>query len=265
MVVVKAAPILTSQPEEAVCVAAVTLEPNPRWIRLFPVPFRDLQSDSRFRKYQEVRLQVRLSNIDRRPESYVPILDTIEPGKLIDTRDDWAERRRRLDGLDRPTMCDLNTLNSDGSTPDVPSLAIIETDGVPQLEITERSQDRVRRDEEKANAIAAQYGLFDNPNLKEIPLEIIPWRFRYVYNCVDYNCRGHRQTIVDWEAAMLWRKLKGQSDWQELMQKTFIDRLWAPNKKSELFVGNQQQHPQSFLVLGVFYPPISPLQLSLIA
>lgn len=265
MVVVKAAPILTAQPEEAVCVAAVTLEPNPRWIRLFPVPFRDLESDSRFKKYQEVTLKVCLSNTDRRPESYVPILDSLKPGKLIDTTDKWAERRRRLDGLDRPTMCDLKELNSDGSGPDIPSVAIIETDGIPELEITKRSKDKVKRDEEKAKAIAARYSLFDDPNLKKMPLEIIPWRFRYLYNCLAYNCRGHRQTIVDWEATMLWRKVKNHRNWQSLMEKTFVDKLWASNHRTELFVGNQQQYPQSFLVLGVFWPPISPLQLSLIA
>ena len=265
MVVVKAAPIVTAQPEEAVCVAAVTLEPNPRWIRLFPIPFRDLQSDSRFKKYQEITLQVGLSNTDRRPESYVPILDTIEPGRHIVTRDNWAERRQRLDGLDRPTMCDLQALNSDGLGPNIPSLAIIEADGRPELEITQRSRDKIRRDREKANAIAAQYSLFDNPDIKKIPLEIIPWRFRYVYNCLAHDCGGHRQTIVDWEAAMLWHRVKNRRNWQELMRKRFIDQLWASDHRTELFVGNQHRYPQGFLVLGVFWPPISPLQLSLIA
>ena len=54
MIVVKAAPVLTAELQESMCVAALDLGPEPGWIRLFPVPFRDLADDSKFRKYQEL-------------------------------------------------------------------------------------------------------------------------------------------------------------------------------------------------------------------
>ena len=54
MILVKAAPVLTSHLKESMCVAAMTLDDSPRWIRLHPVPFRDLDDDSKFRKYQAV-------------------------------------------------------------------------------------------------------------------------------------------------------------------------------------------------------------------
>ena len=52
VVLVKAAPVLTRQLEETMCVAGVRIDKgDPRWIRLHPVPFRDLDDDSKFVKY----------------------------------------------------------------------------------------------------------------------------------------------------------------------------------------------------------------------
>lgn len=45
MILVKTAPIVTPGLGESRCVAGVTLDNIPRWIRLFPIPFRDLGDD----------------------------------------------------------------------------------------------------------------------------------------------------------------------------------------------------------------------------
>jgi len=67
LVVVKAAPVLTRAFDETMCVAAITLDEDPRWIRLHPVPFRDLADEERFKKYQRVKAQVIRPKSDRRP------------------------------------------------------------------------------------------------------------------------------------------------------------------------------------------------------
>jgi hypothetical protein len=43
------------------------------------------------------------------------------------------------------------------------------------------------------------------------------------------------------------------------MRQKFEDELWR-DKDSVLFVGNQEQRPLSFLVLGVFWPPATAYQ-----
>lgn len=43
----------------------------------------------------------------------------------------------------------------------------------------------------------------------------------------------------------------------------WVDELWADDRETLLFVGNQHQQPDGFLVLGVFWPPNAPLQLRL--
>ena len=52
IVLVKAAPVMTRALDETMCVAGARLDTTvPEWVRLHPVPFRDLADDSRFAKY----------------------------------------------------------------------------------------------------------------------------------------------------------------------------------------------------------------------
>ena len=52
LIVVKTYPNPSKQNKETVCVAGVLLEAPPSWIRIYPIPFRDLPYDQQFKKYQ---------------------------------------------------------------------------------------------------------------------------------------------------------------------------------------------------------------------
>jgi hypothetical protein len=56
-VTVKAYPAVGRKHGEAVCVAGIDVDPG-RWIRLFPVPFRDLPNPNRFEKYETISMRV---------------------------------------------------------------------------------------------------------------------------------------------------------------------------------------------------------------
>lgn len=264
MVLVKAAPVLTSQLQETMCVAAMTLESQPAWIRLHPVPFRDLADDSRFQKYQEITIRAIRPTSDRRPESWKPIEGSIRLGQTIGTDHAWSTRRQRVAALGEHTMCNLIERNRSGSGPDTPSLAVVRTVETPELLIDKRNAEQLRKWEERAAAIASQPSLFDDPGTAKPDFEVIPRRFRYSYRCLAPGCNGHEQTIVDWEAGALWRHVRHRADWRELMRRKFVEEIWGAVRDSVLFVGNQQQYPQSFLVLGVFWPPAHGLQQSLL-
>lgn len=86
-VLVKAAPVLTSAFDETMCVAGVRrTDAGTEWIRLHPVPFRDLASDERFVKYQEVELDVIRPKSDRRPESWTPLHGSDPTGLTVGYR-----------------------------------------------------------------------------------------------------------------------------------------------------------------------------------
>ena len=136
MILVKAAPVLTSELQESTCVAAMRLGSQPEWIRLHPVPFRDLADDTKFRKYQEVTVQAIRPHSDRRPESWIPIEGSIQLGETLRTDHGWSTRRQRIGNLGEQTMCDLVERNRSGSGPDTPSLAVVRTVERPELLIT---------------------------------------------------------------------------------------------------------------------------------
>lgn len=261
IVLVKAAPVLTRELDETMCVAGVRIrESGAEWIRLHPVPFRDLDDDSRFAKYQTVEVDVIRPKADRRPESWSPIHGSIAVGETIDTSSAWGRRRHLIDQLPEVAMCDLIEANRAGSGPGVPSLGVVRPIEPPRLVITERGQDQVDKWRRRAAAADARVSLFDNPSNRKAPFDVVPWRFQYEFRCAAQGCNGkHTQTIVDWEILALWRRVRAEPDWQERMRHRFEDDMWQ-GKDSVLFVGNMEQHPISFLVLGVFWPPAGPVQ-----
>jgi hypothetical protein len=80
LVLVKAYPQPSTKYTESVCVAGLRVDtPVPEWVRLNPVQFRLLKRDRQFSKYDLIRVLVRRpTSGDTRPESFTPILDTIE-------------------------------------------------------------------------------------------------------------------------------------------------------------------------------------------
>ena len=73
LITVKAAPNPSARHGETVCVGALSVDPGRRsWIRLYPIHFRDLDDDNKFRKYDIVTVDALPANQDRRPESWKP-------------------------------------------------------------------------------------------------------------------------------------------------------------------------------------------------
>lgn len=255
VVLVKAAPVLTQNLDETMCVAGVRVDtPQPQWIRLHPVPFRDLASDDRFAKFQQIGVDLIRPKADRRPESWTPIVGSITLGSRIGTERAWADRRTLLERLPEVNMCDLVAANRVGSGPGVPSLAVVRPVEPPKLEITERDGEQIAKWRSLAEGAKSRVSLFEDPSAAKPDFEVVPWRFRYGYRCAHPECNGHHQTIVDWEIVALWRHVRARPNWQDLMRQKFERELWS-ERDSVLFVGNQEQHPISFLVLGVFWPP----------
>lgn len=258
VVTVKAYPAVGARTGEAVCVAGVTADAAPQWVRLFPVPFRDLPEGAQFAKWQRVRVEVLRPASDRRPESWTPLVDTIEIGETLPAGD-WAERRRLVEALPTPTMCEMNRLNRLEAGRDItaPSLAVIEPRETPLFSIERRAPEDVAA--ARAKQQQGQLPLFTTARE---PIEVLEHAFYYRYRCLEPGCAGHHQSIIDWEIAQAYRSWRSSypSDWQDRLQRRWTDDMWTEDRKTLLFVGNQHQHPNSFLVLGVYWPPSRPLQ-----
>lgn len=253
LVLVKAAPILTRNLDETMCVAGARLAgDDAHWIRLHPVPFRDLATDERFAKYQVLDVDLRPPRTDRRPESWSPVSGSIRLGDRLGTERAWADRRAVVSKLYEADMCDLVEANRSGSGPNTASLAVVRPAAPPELIITERDAGQIAEWRRRAEGAKNRISLFDEPDTSKADFEVVPWRFRYRYRCAATGCKTHTQTIVDWEVVALWRHVRHRPDWQDQMRLKFEREMWQ-GKAAALFVGNQEEYPSSFLVLGVFW------------
>jgi hypothetical protein len=75
------------------------------------------------------------------------------------------------------------------------------------------------------------------------------------FSCNDPNCTGHKMSILDWEFGQLYRKVIKSADWQEKIKLKILDEIFAEDRDTHIILGNMVSYPQTFSVLGFFWPP----------
>ena len=252
MVTVKAYPNLTKHGER-VCVAGIRtdLDDGPKWVRLFPIPFRDLPFAQRFEKYQIIRLQTSVSRKDKRPESLLPIVDSLELVEdVIPSKDNWKKRMVHIEPLMQESMCEIISRQKVDGT----SLGAFRPAEVSTLKI----------DPVDEGWNPSKQALADQPSLlmpTKVGLKKIPYQFTYKYRCSHSACKGHEQSIIDWEidqAFLNWREIYGADEALDHIRKKWLDQICGDDRDTIFYVGNQHQHPGSFLVLGTVWPKMGP-------
>ena len=255
LITVKAAPNPSERYGETVCVAGLRLDPDDAgWVRLYPVNFRELDSDNRFRKYDVVTVTARPNPGDPRAESWRPQMDTL----AVETHlPPWRRRKAYVDDFTQGTMCGLIEAARGGSP--ARSLAAIRPRQVTGLDI-EPHPGWSAEDERKIAQYVSQLELPGVGRGERTALEAPRFNGWYRYLCQAPGCRQHRQGIYDWEWVALQRNLTHLADPEArtALRERFLDQMCAPDKDLVFFVGNQQKRPQGFMVLGLFYPPRQP-------
>src|ERR1035437_5441030 len=105
LIVVRTYPTPARKGVEVSCTAAIT--EDGRWIRLFPIPYRFLAEDKRFRKYQWIDVDVAKAS-DARPESYKIRGDSIRiASDPLPTHHEWKLRKEYIRPLQAHSMCSL--------------------------------------------------------------------------------------------------------------------------------------------------------------
>lgn len=247
----KAAPQPSTTYGETVCVAGLQ-DPadQPTWIRLYPVPFRYLDGDRQFHKYQLITVATRDAGADKRPESHKIVADSISIKTSLKT---WAQRAQWIERIETPTMCHLqNVIRQDLNAT---SLAAVRPTRPERLTF-ERNPGWTAEQLRKFEAYRNQGSLID-----PIPLPLLEaprFRVRLRYRCSETRCAGHQQTIIDWELNALQAHHQWSSD-DELraaITQRFFENPFGSRKDPLIFVGNQEdvRRRGSFTVLGLYYP-----------
>jgi hypothetical protein len=244
LIAVKTYPTPAKKGVEVSCTAGVTNDND--WIRLFPVPFRLLDLDKRFQKYQWIDLSVTKAKNDPRPESYTPDIDSIQIVAKVNSRNKWAARREVFDNLMSHCMC---CIQRERERAGFPTLGLFRPFRIERLRIEPADGEWTA----EQLARLQQQPLFGNSPKRQ--LEKIPFNFKYEFQCDHSGCGGHSLSCTDWE--MLgpyrdWRKRYGDA-WEKKFRQKFEDEMIAKND-THFYVGNMLAYPNSWLIVGLFYP-----------
>lgn len=230
---------------EVSCTAGITDEG--KWIRLFPMPYRSLPPQKRFRKYQWVTLRVKKATNDPRPESYHPDVDSIKIlSEPLPTKLNWQKRKDIVFPLKAHCLCCLqNEREANG----FPTLGIVKPKTISSF-IIERSDN---------NWTPAQLSrLRQTSFFGQLPareLEKIPFNFSYRFRCDEPSCIGHELMCTDWEIGESYRQWVRQygSEWEQFFRNRYETEMILAND-THFYVGTMHEHPGSWLIIGLFYP-----------
>ena len=246
LITVRTYPTPARKGVEVSCTAGIT--DDGQWIRLFPIPYRSLAADQKFKKYQWINMEVRKASGDSQPESYTPNLQSIGVGSILSTENDWRPRREVISPLIKPSLCQIQKQWKECNSP---TLGIFKPRKIERLIIEEAAEEWTTNELSKLNQTRS---LFEQEPVRQ--LEKIPYSFKYKFTCLDEECNGHTISCSDWEIGQSYRKWR--KIYKDTSEKAFRERYEVEMKEkfdTHFFVGNMHQHPSSFLIVGLYYPP----------
>lgn len=176
LIVTKTYPSISQKYRETVCTAGVLLDDLDRplgWVRLYPIPYRLLENDRKFKRWSIIQASIERNTKDSRLESYRIDIDSIVVEREVDTSDSW---RYRKELILRPSL-------------QFPSTEAIKSQGrslglIKPLEITKCYYELDAEDWTPAQKrVLNQESLFEKP----LDLEKIPYRFGYEFIDADHK------------------------------------------------------------------------------
>ena len=254
LILTKTYPTPSQQYRETTCVAALTKEGELR--RLFPIPFRLLAGEDRFKRWEWVRMKLSQKTSDARPESRKIEIDSIiRPGDFVDTSRGWI---RRLELIERHKVSDPDTLEERRRTTGE-TLGFIEPARCVSLEIT--PVDNPEWTPAEVEKLRAE-GLFDTAEARtRTLLRKLPVDFHYRYECETPQGRKEfRHKVTDWEfAALYWNCVNrnGPKGWESAFRNK-VERDFFSSRRMVFLLGTMRFHPHRWLLVGVVYPPKRP-------
>lgn len=259
LILVKTYPTLSSSYGELVCTAGMREDGS--WIRIYPIPFRQIEAYKQYEKFRIVEATVMRNTKDPRPESYKVDLEDFRLTETILPAGDYRERRNWIlkKGRVFTNRAKLVEENRSNGT----SLATFKPTRVLDLKFESASPSWSL---EKLGAIAelakqgtlfTDWKLTDPDNL----IKKLPWKFSYHFE----DDEGAESTLMieDWEIGQLyWRmleKYRTETLALEKVRQKYIDEFLKTDL--HLFLGTTRQFDgwasNPFIITGVFRPPIN--------
>ena len=263
LITVKTYPTLSMKYLELVCTAGVN--ESGQWRRIYPVPFRQLNSDEKYKKYQWIEVGLKKSTSDNRPETY-QIAGKLELlGDPLRTSNSWRLRREAF--IDKVKIYeDLQELIHAAHGNKL-SLAVFRPN--KWLDFVEESVER-DWDVKKLDALEAerqQGSLFANLEPVKRGFTVVkklPYKFSYQFE--DVVGKRSKLMIEDWEiGALYWNCLGGSKNNEIKAVEKVRQKYWdefAQNEEQDtlLVLGTTREYhnkkaPNPFVIVGVIPIP----------
>lgn len=244
LIIVKVYPSPSKKYGEIVCTAGITK--GGKWIRIYPVPYRDLPFTQRFVKFQWISAKVAPSKEKlSRPESHNIDASSIKLLKQIPPGTGWKEREKYFYPAVSKSLEELLVQQKGSGV----SLGAFKPKLVKKFIIKSVSGAW----DSKKQGIVGQMNLFSNT---KTPLQKIPYTFHYEFICDDSRCQGHNLIILDWETSESYRKFKDiYKDEGVTLQK--LNEKWLDyffKKRESYFVVGTDSEFNKFMILTVVSP-----------
>ncbi len=243
LIVARTYPVPVPRGIESSCTAGIT--DAGEWLRLFPVPWRLLPTDQRFRKYQWIDATVTKASDDSRPESFKLRADGIRI--VSEPLASWRAKRDLIMPLRMPSLC---SLVRQWGLQKHPTLGVFRPASIRRLRIV---PDAVEWSQGETEMLQQSHLFIEPPKQR---LEKIPFRFIYEFGCEDADCRGHNLMCTDWEMSQAYRSWRSEygDDWEAKFRQKF-EREMAEKYETHFIVGTVASHPHRWIIIGLFYPP----------
>ncbi len=272
LITVKTYPTLSKSYAELACTAGVNEAGE--WRRLYPIQFRQLHDEKKYRKFQWVEADISKSPSDNRPESYKVMQETL---KIVDEprfRSRKVRRERRMDFVKNTVSYDDMELLTSLAHSNKLSLALFRPAEI--LEFICEPEDRNWNPEyvQKLEHDKQQLNLLKDSTRVEEDFKVVnklPYKFSYRFR--DVNGKVYKRMIEDWEiGALYWNCLRSSGGNESIACAKVRDKYWGDYVKSGkydimLILGtteeaHRRKWPDQFVIIGVLPLPIN-LQSSL--
>lgn len=258
LITVKTYPTISAKYQELACTAG--LREDGSWIRLYPIPFRSLENNQRYSKYQWIEVDIARNKEDPRPESYKVLNpDAIKLLEKIGTSNYWEARRKIVLGkskiyTNRNELIELAKANKI-------SLAVFKPTEIINFVIEEAPPewppdkiDAVLRSFKQRNLFGDQHPR----HFKIMPK--IPKKFSYIF--IDDSGNKSQLMIEDWETGQLYlnclKKFSPEEAAKKVREKYFDD--FVKTKDLYFFLGTTREWhirkaKNPYIIIGTFHPP----------
>jgi hypothetical protein len=263
-ITVKTYPTLSEKYDELVCTAGICEDGS--WIRLYPLPFRKLEHEQKYKKWQWIEVDVERRTQDFRPESYrVFNLETLTVIPAKSGKVDWDERKRIIFKAEKAFKNKKEIIGLTKTNPPSRTLLVFKPENIVKFYTRPADKDWPKKKLDLIKENAKQLSLFQTPEelIKEFEVvKKLPYEFRYIFT--DDEGVESDLMVEDWEVGALYLNCLQNADGDEgVALEKVKQRYWDDFLKKDLyfFLGtrlrDQSRSPNPFSIVGVFYPPVN--------